>query len=232
MPQRRFPGRMRVHPAGPVAAMIVMLAVALGACYTSSVASPTKTSSVASPTAVGSVGRFSLITCTATCPLEPGIYQAPFHDSFAIAIEDSGWQQEPAQQEDVVVLSRTDDAQQRLTFYPGQTSALADAAGLANRIKSPALQLGEVETISIGGAPAVQVDATATAAAEVTVILGPALELQPGLSYRITVAQEPMNEEGALHVFVAEAPTDRAEQFLALADRILQTLTFSGDPHV
>ena len=40
-----------------------------------------------------------------------------------------------------------------------------------------------------------------------------------------------MNEEGALHVFVAEAPTDQAEQFLALADRILQTLTFSGDPH-
>ena len=241
MPQRRFLGpRLRVHPAGSAAAMMVMLAVALGACSTSSiasptavgspgrsaVASPTNTSAIASPRAVGSLEQFSLTTCTATCPLGPGMYQAQFHDPFAIAIEDSGWQQEPGHGADVVVLSRTDDPQQRLTFYPAQTIALADAADLASRIKSPALPLGDVRTTSIGGAPAVQVDVTPTAVAKVAVMGGPALQLQPGLSDRITVAQEPMSEEGALHVIVAEAPIDRAE-FLALADRILQTLTFS-----
>jgi hypothetical protein len=160
--------------------------------------------------------------------LAPGIYHAPFHDPITITIEDRGWQQEPAVGSDVVVLSRTSDPQERLTFYPGPTGNILDAAGLASLLQeAPGIQLSQTRTLSIGGAPAVEVDATATGSQPISLSVAEQnIELQPNRAYRITVAQAPMAQEGALHLIVAEAPKDESAQFLPFADRILKTLGF------
>ena len=189
--------------------------------------SPVSSSPTAEATSAGRPS--SLTTCNETCPLAPGTYGADFHDPITITIEDEGWQLEPADGSDVVLVTRTEDPSQRVTFYPGPTGALADVEGLARLFQTtPEIDLSEPRTISIGGAPAVEVDATPTGSQAASLSLaGNAIEVQPDRAYRFTLAQAPMLEEGALHLIVTEAPTSDLVQFLPLADRILATLRFT-----
>jgi hypothetical protein len=188
--------------------------------------SPASTASTVEAASAG--GLLSLTTCDETCPLVPGTYNAPFHDPFTITIQDQGWQQEPADGSDVVELSRTDDRSERLTFYPGPTGALADVEGMGRLFETTSeVELSEPRTVSIGGAPAVEVDATPTGSQPTSLVLaGNTIEIQPDRAYRFTVAQAPMLEEGAVHLIVTEASKQDLEQFLPLADKILGTLSF------
>lgn len=192
-------------------------------------APPSPASGAPTAEAASAGARLSLTTCNETCPLALGTYNAPVHDPFTITIEDGGWQQEPADGSDEVLLSRTDNPTERLIFYPGPTGALADVEGLARLFETtPEVELGQPSTVTIGGAPAVEGDATPTGSQPTSLLLaGNTIEVQPDRAYRFTVAQASMLEEGALHLIVTEAPSEDLAQFLPLADKILETLSFT-----
>jgi hypothetical protein len=188
--------------------------------------------SASAPTA--SAGAFTVCPSAAegpTCPLPPGDYTAPVHDAFSFKIDEAGWQEErqvAGEFETRIVLSRTDEPGQRLTFLSGLTGAASPAIVNAAAFAVAGFKAGQPTDVTISGTPAQYIDLEpvgAQAAATVT-IDDQTVTLEPDRRYRFTLAKIPMDQEAATVIIVTEAPTDTFATFVQTADKVVQSVRF------
>lgn len=235
----------------PTRVVIVLVALGLAACAspaastlsTAAVPStpsetqssaPTSVASAPSSAPSASAGVFTVCPTAAegpTCPLPPGDYTAAVHDAFSFKIEDAGWQEErqvSGEFETRVVLSRTDDPTQRLTFLSGRTGATSPALVDAAAFAVAGFTAGQPTDLTISGTPAQSIElepAGAAAAANLT-LDDQTITLEPDRRYRFTLAKIPMMDEAATVFIVTEAPPEQFTSFVQMADKVLQSVKF------
>jgi hypothetical protein len=183
------------------------------------------------PTAVGAFTICPSPPRTATCPLPLASFIAPVHDAFGLSIAEIGWQEERASSADFetrIVLSRADDPRQRLTFLSGETGPATPAILDPAAFSIPGFKAGQPMPTGIAGTDGRYIDlepAGAKTASSVT-IETQTIPVKPDRRYRFTVARIPMGDEAATVIMVTEAPVSAFPRFVAIADRVLQSVKF------
>jgi hypothetical protein len=227
-PQAVAPSEQALASASPT--------TAASASAASEQTTPTPPATAASPLPTAEPGTGAFTVCPKAvdgpvCPLPPAKYTAAVHDQFTFSIPEAGWQEERAvagEFETRVVLSRVDDADQRLTFLSGQTGPTSPAAVDPAAFAIPGFKAGQPTPIKIAGTAAEYIDlepAGAQGASAVT-IETQTIRIEPDRRYRFTVARIPMMEEAATVIMVTEAPVASFSTFLPAADAVLETVGF------
>jgi hypothetical protein len=165
------------------------------------------------------------------CPLPPGDYVAAVHDQFGFSISESGWQEERQQSAEfatLIVLSRVDDPDLRLTFLSGPTGPTSPVDLGATTIAPPGFTAGQPVDLTISGTEAQYLDlVSAGAQAPAPLNIGDvSLSVEPDRSYRLTLAKIPMEQESATVVMVTEAPADNFATFVTMADAVVRSVKF------
>jgi hypothetical protein len=165
------------------------------------------------------------------CPLPPAKYTAAVHDQFSFSIPAAGWQEERAvagEFETRVVLSRVDDADQRVTFLSGQTGPASPVAIDSAAFAIPGFTAGQPTPIKIAGTAAQYIDLEPAGAQEASAVTieTQTIRIEPDRRYRFTVSRIPMMEEAATVIMVTEAPVPAFSTFLPVADAVLGTVGF------
>lgn len=198
-------------------------------------ASPAPASSVASASPTSSAaGAFTVCPTQVdgpVCPIPPGDYTAAVHDRFSFSISEDGWQEERQQSAEFatrIVLSRVDDPDLRLTFLSGPTGPTSPVDWGASAIAPAGFTAGQPVDVTISGTRAQYVDFVAAGAkAPATLTVDDvSLSVEPGRSYRLTLAKIPMDQESAIVLMVTEAPTDTFASFLTMADSVVKSVKF------
>ena len=222
-------------PASPIPAESSSSVPTASTSVVASASSVASSPSLASaPAGSNGTGVFTICPTDAsgsTCPLQAGSYEAEVHDRFGLSIPDAGWQEERASADEFetrIVLSRVDDASQRLTFLSGTTGPMTPAAIDPGSFAIPGYKASGPVAITIGGTDAVSLVLRpdgATSGAAVT-IEGRSIPIEPDRRYRFTVARIPMGEEAATLIMVTEAPAAAFDAFAPLAEGVLESIRF------
>lgn len=199
-------------------------------------ASPAPASSAVTSASPASSAAGAFTVCPtqvdgAACPLPPGDYTAAVHDRFSFSISEDGWQEERQQTAEFatrIVLSRVDDPGLRLTFLSGSTGPTSPVDLGASAIAPAGFTAGQPVDVTISGTQAQYLDFVAAGAlAPATLTVDDvSLSVEPGRSYRLTLAKIPMDQEAAAVLMVTQAPTDTFATFLTMADSVVKSVKF------